>query len=186
MDVAARSELDFVASSRQSAVAFAGARVRPYVDGLPSWYTTGDGWVTWHEMTPPTGWTTFLDAPPQVLPDGTWFALAEAAPRHLSGPGVIGEPELDMITSRDGVNWQLVSGVQSPRYAAVLGSSLFASAGVVEESQDGGATWLKMRDASGAEVAGLYTVELGGHVLVFDGELNFPNHLLWIGTPIRS
>jgi hypothetical protein len=175
----------FAVSSPNSPIAFA------YVSGSSARHVlvSNDGWSTWEDVTLPTDWTSLDWAqPPLALPDGSWVAAATAPlPARPSGPAVIGEPPPDdLITTRDGVNWQSMPGYQSPAYLAVLGTRIFVSTGGaqgrVTESQDGGQSWSVVRNAADG-LYPYYITTLDGHLLVFDGDVTFSDHLLWIGTP---
>jgi hypothetical protein len=147
-----------------------------------------DGGQTWRYPTLAKDlWQVY--SPPLLLPDGTWlFVFTLMPPPPPSGAYYGGAPSAVIVTSKDGTHWMAQDESEGAVFAAVLGSSIYATFGDYESgdcilgvSVDGGKTWSQVADQAGTEVLGEYLQVVGGKVALFEGIDSSPGRITWVG-----
>jgi hypothetical protein len=147
-----------------------------------------DGGETWSYPTLAKDlWQVY--SPPLHLPDGTWvFVFTIMPPPPPPGLYYGGSPSAVVVTSKDGAHWTKQDESEGAVFAAVLGSSVYATFGDYESgdcdlevSSDGGKTWSAVTDKAGNAVRGEYLQTVGQKVVVFEGIDSDPGRITWVG-----
>jgi hypothetical protein len=161
-----------------------------------AWFEDGmlvskNGWKTSTKVTEP--YLAEVPITPVAMSDGSWIAACYWLPPLDPNGGVVGDANLSLVASTDGLHWKQIETTPGTDVGdvALVGGRVFATFLDEEnqgdqavydlyESTDRGKTWLAVGDAAATQVTGRNVFGLGTRVIAMDDELS---PIAWIGTP---